>query len=236
MDIFKKGSTWEATRVSDLEKSRRNQRFIIGLLSLCLVASTVALAMLTPLRRTVPYVVERDRATGTVEVLQAFDNRTVGTQEGLNRYWARRYVTAREQYNWYLVAQDYDAIATMTDPAIFKEYGDQFVGERGFDKVFGNFTERRIEIISVAASPTNPAQMVVRFERTTVSKGQVVEAPTRFVVNMAYRYASNPYVSEVELSRNPMGYQVFAYRRDVEVPTTEGSPATSAATKPGQGS
>ena len=86
--------------------------------------------------------------------------------------------------------------------------------------MFGDFTERRIKILSIAPSPTNTQQMVVRFERTTVSKGSVVEAPTVFVANMTFRYNPNIYASEAELIRNPMGYQVYSYRRDVEVPGT----------------
>jgi type IV secretion system protein VirB8 len=220
MGLFNNGADWEATRVSDLEKSRKLAWAFASLMCVCLVVAVVALAMLTPLRRTVPYLVRQDPSTGNVEVLQSFDNRVIGSQELLNKYWARRYVTSREQYNWWLVGSDYDTVSTLTDPTIIKDYADQFLGEKGLDKVFGDFTERRIKVLSIAPSPTNPQQMVVRFERTTVSKGAVVESPTAFVVNMTFRYRPNTYASEAELIRNPMGFQVYSYRRDVEVPGT----------------
>jgi type IV secretion system protein VirB8 len=220
MSIFSQGANWETTRVSELQSSRKLGWAVAGVLAVCLLATVIALALLTPLRRTVPYLIKQDAQTGNIEVLQSFDNRVVGSQELLNKYWARRYVTAREQYNWYLVGSDYDNVAAMTDPVIFKEYGDQFLGEKGLDKVFGDFTERKIKILSIAPSPTNAQQMVVRFERTTISKGVVVEAPTTFVVNLTFRYNPNAYASEAELIRNPMGYQVFSYRRDVDVLAT----------------
>jgi type IV secretion system protein VirB8 len=220
MSIFSQGANWETTRVSELQSSRKLGWAVAGVLAVCLLAAVIALALLTPLRRTVPYLIKQDAQTGNIEVLQSFDNRVVGSQEVLNKYWARRYVTAREQYNWYLVGSDYDNVAAMTDPVIFKEYGDQFLGEKGLDKVFGDFTERKIKILSIAPSPTNAQQMVVRFERTTISKGVVVEAPTTFVVNLTFRYNPNAYASEAELIRNPMGYQVFSYRRDVDVLST----------------
>jgi type IV secretion system protein VirB8 len=218
-----------------LEKSRKLAWGFAVLMGFCLAVAVIALAMLTPLRRTVPYVVMQDAQTGNLEVLQAFDNRVIGNQELLNKYWARRYVVSREQYNWWLVGADYDNVAALTDPGIFAEYGNQFLGDKGLDKVFGDFTERRIKVLSIAPSPTNSQQMVVRFERTTVSKGAVVEAPTVFVVNMTFRYNPNAYASEAELIRNPMGFQVFSYRRDVEVPGTGVSGATSdvGAIKPG---
>ena len=226
MNLFTKGANWEATRASDLEKSRKLAWMFAGLMGFCLVVAVIALAMLTPLRRTVPYLVKQDAQTGNLEVLHTFDNRQIGNQELLNKYWARRYVMAREQYNWWLVGDDYDSVATLTDPTIFKEYGEQFVGDKGLDKVFGDFTERRIKILSIAPSPTNLQHMVVRFERTTISKGVMVESPTVFVANMTFRYNPNTYASEQELIRNPMGFQVFAYRRDVEVP---GAPVSNAA-------
>jgi type IV secretion system protein VirB8 len=229
MNIFSKGANWEATRASDLENSRKLAWMFAGLMGMCLVVAVIALALLAPLRRTVPYVVKQDAQTGNLEVLQAFDNRVIGNQEVLNKYWANRYVTSREQYSWWLVGSDYDNVAALTDSAIFKEYGEQFLGEKGLDKVFGDFTERRIKVLSIAPSPTNKQQMVVRFERTTVSKGLVVEAPTVFVVNMTFRYKPNTWASEAELIRNPMGYQVFSYRRDVEVPGTSVVGATGAA-------
>lgn len=218
MSIFGTGSDWEATRVSDLTRSRDLAWRFAGVMGLCLLCAVIALAMLTPLRRTVPYIVKQDGQTGNIEVLQAFDNRTIGRQELLNKYWARRYVTAREQYNWWLIGAEYDTVAALTDPKIFRDYADQFVGDKGMDKVFGESTDRRINVLSVAPSPTNPQQMVIRFERTTVSKGVVVEAPTVFVVNMTFRYQASSYASEAELIRNPMGFQVYSYRRDVEVP------------------
>lgn len=229
MSIFKQGANWESTRVSDLEKSRRTAWLFASLFAVCLVVAIIALALLTPLRRTVPYVVMQDAQTGNLEVLQAFDNRTIGQTELLNKYWAQRYVLAREQYNWWLVAADYDVVAALTDPTIFNEYAQQFLGEQGLDKVFGDFTDRRIKILSITPSPTSPNLMVVRFERTTVSRGQVVEAPTVFVANLAFRYNPNPFGAEADLIRNPTGYQVYSYRRDVEVPASSLGAAPAAA-------
>lgn len=218
MSIFNTGANWEATRVSDLEKSRRNAWLFTLVFAVCLVVAIIALALLTPLRRTVPYVVLQDSQTGNVEVLQPFDNRAIGNQELLNKYWARKYVLAREQYNWWLVGADFDAVAALSDPPIFAEYDAQFKGDQALDKVFADHTDRKVNILSVTPSPTNPFQMVVRFERTTVTRGQVVEAPTIFVSNLVFRYAPNPYGAETELLRNPMGFQVYSYRRDVERP------------------
>lgn len=228
MPIFDKGSQWDADKIRDLEVGRKRDKRIIFALGFCLVAVSVSLATLAPLRRTVPYVVMKDSQTGNVEVLQSFDNRTVGNQELMDKYWARLYVQAREQYNWYLVGSDYELVQRLTDSAIFPEYGGQFAGEQGLDKVFGNFTERRIKVLAVTPSPTNPNQMVVRFERTTTSRGMVAETPTIFTANIAFRYVPKTFGAEADLIRNPVGYQVYSYRRDFEQTPTAPAAAASA--------
>jgi type IV secretion system protein VirB8 len=183
------------------------------------VALAIAIIAMLPLRRTVPYLVKVD-AGGNVEVLQTFDNRQIGKQELTDQYWARTYVKAREQYNWWMVGTDYETVARLTDPTIFPEYGNQFTGEKGMDKVFGANTDRSIKVISVTPSPTQAGNMVVRFERTTRTKGMLVEPPTVFVVQLVYRYNVKTVGAQADLQQNPLGYEVISYRRDAEVGTS----------------
>ena len=213
---FQEGIAWEAEAHARLEANRRLAWRVAAGLGLLLAICAVSLATLAPFRRTVPYLVKVD-ADNNIEVLQTFDNRQVGHQELLDKYWATQYVRAREQYNWWLVGGDYDLVVRLTDQGIRSDYVAQFQGPNAMDKVFGEFTERRIRVLSVAPAPTVKNQMVVRFERTTVSKGALVEQPTTFIATLSYRYNPKTLAPEVELIRNPMGYEVFAYRRDVEV-------------------
>lgn len=214
--IFRRGQAWDAERLTATEQSKRVAwRVATGACMLAAILG-IALASLAPFRRTVPYLVKVDNTTGNVEVLQAFDNRQLGRQELADKYWASTYVKSREQYNWWLVGGDYDFVNRLTNQEIVREYNAQFEGERALDKVFGESTERRINILSVTPAPTVLNQMVVRFERTTMSKGMAVEAPTLFVVTLSYRYVPKTFGAEVDLIRNPYGYEVYAYRRDVE--------------------
>ena len=227
MSIFTKGSQWEASRIVDLENSRKLAWRLVAGLGLSVLVMAISLALLGPTRRTIPYLVKQDSATGNVEVLQSFDNRVVGSQVLLDKYWARAYVLAREQYNWWFLANDYDLVNRLSEPSAFAEFGAQFEGEKRLDKVFADTVERRVKILSVAPSAVIPDQMVVRFERTTISRGQVVEAPTVFVVSLSFRYVPKSFGAEADLIRNPTGYQVFAYRRVVEVAAT--TPVAAAA-------
>lgn len=220
---FDRGRQWDADTQARLEANRRLAWRVAAGLGLLLAITSIALASLAPFRRTVPYLVKVD-ADHNVEVLQTFDNRQIGRQELLDKYWATAYVRAREQYNWWLVGGDYDLVTRLTEPKIRPDYAQQFQGPQAMDKVFGDSTERRIKVLSVAPAPTVRDQMIVRFERTTVQKGTLVEAPTTFVVTMTYRYRPKTLAPEVELIRNPMGYEVIAYRRDAEVGTATPAP------------
>lgn len=207
---------WEAEKLSSLEKSRKVAWMTAGFLGVLLAITVVSLATLVPLRRTIPYLVKVDNENGNVEVLQPFDSRNIKINDLLRKYWINKYVLEREQYNYWLIANDYDFVVSATSPEISKDYTSQFQGERSLDKVFGKETERRIRILSTTPSPASPDVMVVRFERTTVSKTVVVEQPTLFTATIKYTF--NPAVkgSERDLLRNPVGLYIGAYRRDVE--------------------
>lgn len=224
MNIFTKGSEWEASRVSDALASRRRAYIVAGAASVLVVALVIANISMLPLRRTIPYLVKVDNQTGNVEVLQTFDNRQIGKQELTDQYWARTYVKAREQYNWWMVGSDYETVSRLSAPAAFAEYATQFVGEKALDKVFGEATDRTVKILSVTPNPTQPYQMVVRFERTTKTKGMVVEQPTIFVAQIVYRYQLKTAGAQADLQQNPLGYEVVNYRRDVEVGTATVDP------------
>lgn len=220
MSIFTKGSEWEASRVSDALASRRRAYIVAGVAVTLVIALVVAIITMLPLRRTIPYLVKVDNATGNVEVLQTFDNRQIGKQELTDQYWARTYVKAREQYNWWMVGSDYDTVSRLSSPTAFADYAAQFVGEQALDKVFGEATDRSIKILSVTPNPTQPYQMVVRFERTTKTKGMVVEQPKIFVAQVVYRYQVKTVGAQADLQQNPLGYEVVNYRRDAEVGTS----------------
>ena len=216
-DLFAKGSQWDASRVSDALASRRRAYMVAAAEAVIIVALVMAVVTMLPLRRTVPYIVKVHEPSGNIEVLQTFDNRLIGKQELTDQYWARTYVKAREQYNWWMVGSDYETVARLTDPTIFPEYGSQFVGEKGMDKVFGAATDRSIKILSVTPSPTQVGNIVVRFERTTKTKGMVVEPPTVFVAQLVFRYNVKTAGAQADLQQNPLGYEVINYRRDAEV-------------------
>ena len=214
--LLSKGQSWED---QDRERDKREIRIawrVAGGLGLVAVALGIALAVLGPMRVVVPYLVHTD-SNGNVEVLQTFDNRQIGTQEVTDLYWANRYVLAREQYNWWLVGSDYDFVFRTTDESVRDEYSKLFQGLHAMDKEFGPDTERRIKIISVAPSPTLKNTMVVRFVRTTVTRGMVVEPPTPFIVNMSFKYKAKNSGPLIDLLQNPLGYDVYAYRRDPEI-------------------
>jgi type IV secretion system protein VirB8 len=227
-DLFTKGLNWEAQDADRNERERKLAWRVAGGMGVVAIALGISLACLAPFRRDVPYILKVDQL-GNTEVLQAFDNRLVGTQELMDKFWANRYVLAREQYNWWLVGGDNDFVIRTTDGAILHEYTSLFQGVHAMDKEFGADVDRKIKILSITPSPTLLHTMVIRFERTTISKGMMVEPPTNYVVNMSFRYTPKTFGAEVDLLRNPMGYKVYAYRRDPEIGV---SSAPSAASSP----
>lgn len=214
---------WSADIDHQRERSLRTHRSLNYVLASLLCVSSAAHLTYGQLKEVVPFLIKVDAGAdrGNLEVLQAFDSRKIPIDELTDMYWARSYVLAREQYNWWLVGGDYDLVTRLTDPMLLPEYTKQFEGLNALDKVLGADTEWKVSILSVAPAPTRRDEMVVRFKRTTLVRGKATDTTT-YVVNLSYRHRPNDWkAAKADLIRNPTGYQVFAYRRTPEFISAE---------------
>lgn len=216
-------ANWQADLDHKRERSLQVHRRLNYILGLLLCVSSAAHLTYSQLHERIPYILKVDSNAdrGNIEVLQAFDNRQIGIDQLTDMYWARTYVQAREQYNWWLVGGDYDLVSRLTEPTILGDYTKQFEGINALDKTLGSDTEWKVSVLSVAPAPTRQDEMVVRFKRTTVVRGKPTEVTT-YVVNLSYRHKMQNWRAPLaDLVRNPSGYQVYAYRRTPEFTSTE---------------
>ncbi|ESQ79276.1 virB8 family protein [Asticcacaulis sp. YBE204] len=226
-DFYQKSADWEADRQSQLQRSERRAWRIAIVATGVATITVIALATLAPMRRTVPYVFEVDRATGNVAFVQAVDDRTTkGYQEILDKHWAQRYVTARESYVYKLLQTDYDTTLMLSDDRVARDYAHLFEGENARDQRFGTHTEETVEVLSIAlASDTISPKAVVRFAKTTRHLDSGLIDPTQnYIATIAYEYRPTMSGKEKDLINNPLGYRVTSYRVDPESPSVRPMP------------
>lgn len=230
MSIFKEAQSWDADKEAS---SKFKINVLIGVSIVFALAFLIAVGAWfkeTSRPKQIPVVFKTDSATGNVEVLQAFDNRLIEKTALTNMHWAKRYVISRESYDYYIVGVDYDFVNRTSAPDIVAEYNNQFKGPNNLDKVFGTTTKRKIKVISVSPVPGFEDQITVTFERTTISNGVIVEQPTLFVSHVRYRYKPTDKGALADLIDNPMGFEVFGYRRDAQISASSTTAADPSAT------
>jgi type IV secretion system protein VirB8 len=216
-DIFQSAINWESSRVASVEKSERFAWRVAMASAGITVLAIAAIAMMMPLKESIPYVVRVDNTTGVPDIVTAMTDKKVTGDEVMDKYWLAQYVRARETYDWYTLQRDYNTVGLLSSPNIGQAYAQLFEGKDALDKSFGKTTRATVEIVSVV--PTGKNTGTVRFIKTTKRVDQEASpgTVTKWVATVAYEYRSTALIKESARLVNPFGFQVLTYRVDPEM-------------------
>jgi type IV secretion system protein VirB8 len=216
--------TWEADRAVQRARSERVAwRVATGACVVAALAVTAVIVML-PLKTEKNHIVYVDRVTGNQEVVSVVNTREIASNRELNeKFWARKYVIARESYLYPLLQLDYDTVLALSSDEVGRPYAKAFDGENAKDKRLGPGVEERIKVISVVLPPDQVGKAVIRFEKLVkrVNADQA-EPPQTFVATMAFEFRPSMRGREKDLIENPLGFKVTAYRVDAEIASPGG--------------
>lgn len=236
-EVLKKSMDFESNVVSMVKRSER-RAWIVAMSSMfvtiCLVA---AIAYMLPLKEKIPYLVTVDlkRSTSTVSYLRD-DVAAAGiyASEALNRSYVARFVQAREGYDWDTINEhDWEYVSSMSNDSVRGLFVGQFDGTANSpEKKWGRENAIRIKINSIVFNGLDeergarPTGATARFERWKFDKRDgKSEYLSSHVATMRYEFKSNLRMSDNLRLRNPLGFQVTAFRVDDEfnAPVFKGS-------------
>lgn len=215
--VFEQAINWESSRVLSVEKSERRAWFVAFASVGVAVLAIAAIAMMMPLKESVPYVIRVDNATGVPDIVTAITDKAVTGDEVMDKYWLAHYVRARETYDWYTLQRDYNTVGLLSSANVGQGYAQLFEGKDALDKTYGKTVRATVEIVSVV--PTGKNTGTVRFIKTTKRTDQegTPGTVTKWVATVAYEYRSTARIKESERLVNPFGFQVLTYRVDPEM-------------------
>lgn len=216
-----KNAGWGAERDARLRVERNAAFWVAGAATVSMTAMAIAVAVMIPLKQTVPYLIEVNKATGEAQVIDAVNRRSVDYDELNAKYWAAKYVVARESYFFTLLQTDYDSVFAMSTTDVASQYNRMFEGGTNKQQVLGAATEERIEVLSITLEKGTPGvnldRAVIRFKKTTRQVDRGFDVGTgQYVSTLSYRWVPNRTGKEVDLLRNPLGFEVVGYRVDEE--------------------
>lgn len=208
---------FERDRELELNKSRAIAWRIASLSAIIAAVFGIALVVVNLRFEPVAFLVTVDKATGESSIMKRLNSDMIDFDSTHDKHNLKRYVEAREAYNYTFLQRDYDLTMDMSCEKEAADYGKQFDGERGLDKVLGSGTEWRISVVGVRLLPNQKGQAVVTFDKVVkiLSTGQI-NPPQRFNASIAYEYKPNLKKPEHIWIENPTGFRVCGYRADPE--------------------
>lgn len=203
---------WEDNHILHLERSEARAWKVAFTFAGCFALSIVGIAMLLPLKETLPYVVRVDNATGAVDLVTSIRGEDVSFDEVQDRYWITRYVRAREGYDWSLIANDYMATKEFSEEAAFAPYEKLYSSPNSPEKIHGSEESVRVNIVSVTLNQEHQTA-TVRFNKTVVVRktGEVLRS-SNWIATLRYSYAPKTLKTTEMRDINPFGFTVEQYQ------------------------
>lgn len=91
---------WEVSKIEMIEASERKAWTIVKIVSFAVVALSIAIISLFPLKTTEPYVIQVDKSTGLTDILHIANAQDIPVSEVMDKYWINTFVLSREAYDW----------------------------------------------------------------------------------------------------------------------------------------
>jgi len=212
--------SWETDKVRMLESSRKHAWLVAIAAAVLSVLSVFAVAMLTPLKTSVPYVIRVDNATGAVDVVNSITNGKATYDEVMNKYHVQWYVRWREGYSKSLIGEYYKNVGLMSTQQEQSRYSHLIEPKNPASPLntYGDKGSAVITIKSTSFIKENIA--LVRYIKEV--RDAADNGITHWAATIVFQYAGTP-MSEQDRAVNPLGFQVLEYRNDPDQEVSAGS-------------
>ncbi len=170
-----------------------------------------------PLKSFEPYVVTVDKATGYIEVKSGLTRpANLTEQQAVTQANVVRYIRAREGYDPYAIQENFGIAALLSTEEAAGELQALYSAANAQNpaKVYGRLKRVLVEIKSVTFPNTSTA--IVRF--STNERSDTESIVRHWISVVRFRYTDTPTRNEWRFE-NPLGFQVYSYRRDQETVT-----------------
>jgi type IV secretion system protein VirB8 len=217
---YQSGDVWEQEIVKTAKRSRAIAWFVTMIFGAITLLSLIALVMLVPLKSFEPYLVEVDKNTGYVEVKTGLTRPvTLTEQQAITQANIVRYIRAREGYDPYAIEQNFGIAALLSTGNAARDLQDLYstTNPKNPAKVYSRNKRVTTEIASVTFP--NASTGIVRFSTTETSDTDSIVQ--HWIAVVRFRYTDVPATNEWRFE-NPLGFQVYDYRRDQETVTGSG--------------
>ena len=222
---FQDAETWHTETYRKVKASRARAWWLAFVAMGLATACTLTLALVVPRQHIELVPVLVNSVSGEVHVMQSLRDPTLSGNEAVRKADLAGYVVARESYdpNRTLLAIWYETVRSRSAQAPFDRYATSFQGPDSIfcPRLWAEAT-RDISIKSVVLLDHSTGQ--VRYGVTERSESESTRSD--WIATITFDYDSQPAPLEQRL-KNPLGFEVTAYRSDPETLPERRSPMTA---------
>lgn len=214
---FQQGDIWEQEIVKRTRRSARVAWFFSLVFAGLATLSLLAVVLMLPLKSFEPYVITVDRTTGYIEVKSGLTRpANLTEQQAITQANVVRFIRAREGYDPYAIEENFGIAALLSTDEAASELQALYsaVNAQNPTKIYGRLKRVLVDIKSVTFPNTSTA--IIRF--STNERSETESIVRHWISVVRFRYTDTPIRNEWRFE-NPLGFQVYAYRRDQETVT-----------------
>lgn len=211
---FQDGDRWENEIVRKAKRSKAVAWFVTIIFGMVALFALLALVMLVPLKSFEPVIVVVDKNTGYIETKSGLTKpQNLTDSRAITQANVVRYIRTREGYDPYAIDTNFGTAALLSTGDAARELQELYstANPKNPAKIYGKNKRVHVDVKSVTFP--NDSTSLVRFSTTEKSD---TDAITRhYIAVVRYRYTDEPVTNEWRFE-NPLGFQVYNYRRDQE--------------------
>ena len=210
---------WSKDRYETLTTQRNWAACIASIALVGVVALSFAIAALAPLKTSEPYLIERDKSTGQVEVLTALRTnpnalQTLAEDDAVIASWLVPYVIARETYDKADEAQRNELVGLFSTPLVAETWRSLFRGD-GPENRYRKYGDDQVSIVVTRVAFINRKTAQVAFTSTWRKRGGG-SVDGKYVATIPFEFTQTP-AKLVLRWKNPLGFRATNYRVDQEI-------------------
>jgi type IV secretion system protein VirB8 len=217
---FREAASWDADRTAQWRRSARTAHWMAGAGWACAVASTVALALLMPLKRVDPFMVRVDNSTGIVDVVPVYTGHAA-IDEAVTRYFLTHYIMVCERFNFATAESDYEECgafhAAQRNQAWYALWNTTNPASPLNVHKDGSSVRAQVESVSFFKRANGVQDLAqVRYLKVERLGNGGAERLTHWIVTIQYAYAE-PSKDPRTRRWNPLGFKIVELRSEPEV-------------------
>ncbi len=212
---YKEAGSWAADRANGVERSRQIAWIIASIAVVVALVEGIALIVLMPLKTVVPYTLLVDRTTGFVQALRPLEADQITPDRALVQSMLVQYVIARESFDIATLETNYQKVGLWSADQARNDYIALMQPSNPEGPLLAFPRSSIIDTRVKSVSPLGIDRALVRFETIRRDPGSAYQTAVPWVAVLRYRMSGEP-ISVADRFANPLGFQVFSYRRDQE--------------------